>query len=188
MGYRLEVITDNVPEAVRHAGGLMCDRSRAGWQVVVVTNDVSHARALTILGVRAQPPGQVEDRRYGPESRTTISSADDFAADEEPPGGSDIHPPNQLLLWSLGDNDESSDLYPLKYRLSPAARTFKTHALRSTGLNTGAENCEYFWAVNTIEYGSSTDLSPVDDPAHLPGSADRGGARPPTVVGEFARG
>lgn len=62
VSYRIDVVTDSVPDAIRHAGGLMFDRRRAGWQVVVVTDDAVHSRALTILGARIESPGDAESR------------------------------------------------------------------------------------------------------------------------------
>lgn len=56
MSYRLDVITSSLTEAVRHAGGLMFDRNRAGWRVSVITDDDTYVRALTILGAQIQSP------------------------------------------------------------------------------------------------------------------------------------
>ena len=55
MGYQLDVVTASVAEAVRHVGGLMFDRSAAGWRVRVVTVDTAHRQALTILGTALGP-------------------------------------------------------------------------------------------------------------------------------------
>src|SRR5690606_31689638 len=83
VGYRVDVITDSVSEAVRHAGGLMFDRSRAGWDVVVLTDDPDNSRALAILGARTQGPGQLDDRfhRRERETRTVVTAIGGFGAE-----------------------------------------------------------------------------------------------------------
>ena len=53
MSYRIDVVNQSVAEAVRHAGGLIFDRSRAGWRVRVVIDDAANSRALSILGACA---------------------------------------------------------------------------------------------------------------------------------------
>ena len=72
MGYHLDVITDDVGEAIRYAGGLMFDCCRAGWQVVVTTDDVAHTEALAILGVRAQSPVRSAQARRFPRGGVAI--------------------------------------------------------------------------------------------------------------------
>ena len=63
MSYRLDVVSDSLAEAVAHAGGLIFDRRRAGWDVSVTTSDVTPTRALTILGARIDVPGPFNERR-----------------------------------------------------------------------------------------------------------------------------
>jgi hypothetical protein len=157
VSYRIDVFTDSVPDAIRHAGGLMFDRRRAGWQVVVVTDDAIHSRALAILGARIEPLGDVESRLHEAERgiRTVLAAIDDGTPSRELLG-----PRSELLLW--GRQDELTGvLRPVRHNLSPAAQIFKAQALFSTGLPAMLEQCEQFWA----------------------DSDSRAGSRSPTVVG-----
>jgi hypothetical protein len=69
LGYELNVVAVDVADAVRCAGGWMCDRVRAGWKVNVYVPDDSNAQPLQILGVRTL---SVED---GLESAVTSGPA-----------------------------------------------------------------------------------------------------------------
>ncbi len=54
-------------DAVRSAGGWLCDRVRAGWNVTVTVPDGADVRPLTILGVATRSAGddvpEPSDRR-----------------------------------------------------------------------------------------------------------------------------
>jgi hypothetical protein len=167
VGYRVDVITDSVSEAVRHAGGLMFDRSRAGWDVVVLTDDPDNSRALAILGARTQGPGQLDDRfhRREREIRTVVTAIGGFGAEGTSAAVPGLEPHAQLLLWGHQVDDELARvLQPVRHRLGAAALSFKTHALHAIGVATTVEECEHFWA----------------DPTH---GADRTAARSPTAMG-----
>lgn len=166
MGYRIDVITDSVSEAVRHAGGLMFDRSRAGWDVVVLTDDPDNSRALAILGARTQGTGQLDDRLHQREreTRTVVAAIGGFGAAGASAGVPGLEP-HALLLWGQQVDDELARvLQPVRHRLGAAALSFKTHALHAIGVATTVERCEHFWA----------------DPT--PG-ADRTATRSPTAMG-----
>ena len=164
MGYRLDVVADSVAEAVRQAGGLMFDRCRAGWQVVVVTTDDAHADALTILGVRAESRGAAgtevpeRDRRF----RTVVGPLGLFAT------GPEICADSWLLWGDELDEGPTGVLQPVRHQLSAAARAFKGQALRRAGLPLSDAPEERFW---------------LRDPAPSPAGPDRSGARSPTGVG-----
>lgn len=51
-GYELAVIPVDVADAVRSAGGWLCDRVRAGWKVNVFVDEDADIRPLEILGIR----------------------------------------------------------------------------------------------------------------------------------------
>lgn len=145
MGYRLQVVADTVQEAVRHAGGLMFDRRRAGWDVVVTTPDVAPSRALTILGARAQVPGLSDELASGRriDQHTVVASARGFSAH-----GLEVSVMHaQVLHWGQAIDGEREDIcHPVHHGLSDAAQAFKGYALRAAGLFTGAEPVEHFWA------------------------------------------
>ena len=169
MGYRLEVITDSVREAVLQAGGLMVDRRRAGWQVVVVTADATHAEALAILGVRAEPPNPCDDGDFQRDRpfRTAVAPLEHLATTRESVA-------DAWLLWGE-HNDETSAraLQPVRHQLSPAARAFKSHALRRAGLQASDMPEEWFW---------------IDDRAPVTADSAPSGSRSSTVVGGYAGG
>lgn len=149
--YRLDVISASVADAVRYAGGLMFDRGRAGWRVVVVTEDATHSTALTILGTRTQPPGQPEEILGNPGRvvRTRILSGDALSVHD---GTACAGPPrvesgSQLLFWGPHVSCETTaTVYPVRHELSPAARRFKAHALTAAGLDVHVEPSEEFWS------------------------------------------
>ncbi len=49
--YRLFVATSDVGELVASAGGWMCDRIHAGWDVTVAVSEPRDLRPLRILGI-----------------------------------------------------------------------------------------------------------------------------------------
>jgi hypothetical protein len=52
--YELTVLAGDVEGVVRAAGGWLCDRARAGWQVTVWVPGGCEVRALKVLGVGVQ--------------------------------------------------------------------------------------------------------------------------------------
>ncbi|MBO2447626.1 hypothetical protein J4573_11050 [Actinomadura barringtoniae] len=128
------MIAPSSAEAVRSAGGYLCDRALAGWNVTVLTADRAD-RPLRILGarradlelalaapVRPRPHAVAVDARcYGldPRVRSIVQAALNDSA--------------EVRLW--GDLGGGLDLagseapQPVPHRLSLAARAFKTHAL-----------------------------------------------------------
>ena len=123
----LRVTAPNVADAVRSAGGLMFDRARLGWRVLVSVseNRDEDARALRVLG----------------------AEVDDQTADPLP---ADTHPAvlnaesTEVTVWGAAlpiDNDSSV----VSYRLSRAAQVFKVHELIAAGLAESVEPTETFW-------------------------------------------
>ena len=52
--YQLHVVGSHMVDVVQSAGGWLCDRARAGWDVNVLVADHQDARPLTILGATAR--------------------------------------------------------------------------------------------------------------------------------------
>lgn len=154
--YRLDVISASVADAVRYAGGLMFDRGRAGWRVVLVTEDLTHSTALAILGTRAQPPGQPELilGKLGRVVRTRILSGATLSVNHhtarvELPR---VESGSQHLFWGPHVNrDTAATVYPVRHELSPAARMFKAHALHAAGLDTRVAPSEEFWSKDVLD-------------------------------------
>lgn len=180
MSYRLDVVADSVLDAVRHVGGLMFDRRRIGWQVVVVTTDTADLRALTILGARVQTPGQTDDRVHKADWGIRAVASERAA---HPDAGSKGVPPAQRLLWGPGGRHGSTGaLHSVRHDLSRAARTFKAAALYSAGVTDGVDGWECFWADSSLDALRFFDLVPTAVDGRLPGETRGVGSRTPTVV------
>lgn len=187
MGYRLEVITDNVPEALRRAGGLMFDYGRAGWQVVVITDDDMHSRALTILGARIEAPRDHIPTECGNaerESRAVVAPL--RVLREHPELGAGYG--SRMLLWGEHlDQEPTAGLCTFWYQLSSAARSFKACALGSVGGAPAAECGEQFWMTNSTGALSGSYDGPTRLRSHLE-SRDGGRGRWRAAMEEFVRG
>lgn len=189
MGYQLDVVTSSVAEAVRYAGGLMFDRSAAGWRVGVVTDDAAHRRALSILGTHTQSPERHGDELHNP-NRVVRSLV--VPVDRLTPQDSELEPWAELLVWGRHvDSESAGRLRPVLHELSSAARTFKAEALRCAGLDTRVEPDEEFWAVKLLDPAPYGHLLPNPHRPHGVGAPtttadDR--ARAPSLVGGFPRG
>lgn len=161
--YRLDVISASVADAVRYAGGLMFDGGRAGWRVVVVTEDATHSTALTILGTRTRLPGHPEEilGKPGRVVRTRILSGDAHSVNDGTArvGLPRVESGSQLLFGGPRVNCErAATVYPVRHELSPAARRFKAHALQAAGLDTHVEASEEFWSNDAIHPDLLVDL------------------------------
>ncbi|MGE2726102.1 hypothetical protein [Mycolicibacterium pulveris] len=161
--YRLDVVGATIAEAVRHAGGLMFDRVRAGWRVAVVTEDTAHSAALTILGTRTQFPGEPGDMpaKAGRVVHTRILPGDSSSVNRYTTGVplQRPEPGSQLLFWGPSVNCEPAQpKYPMRHELSPAARRFKGCALHAAGLDIHVEPSEEFWSYDAVDADPLADL------------------------------
>ena len=134
MRYRLDVVTTNVPEVVKFAGGWLVDRVMAGWDVTVLLVDRTDERPLHILGVATADLESAlalwEDR---PHPQTVAVAADLFASDERVRRGvlgALEQGLTEVTLWGEHLPAELDDsVGPVAHRLSAAARAFKSQAL-----------------------------------------------------------
>jgi hypothetical protein len=194
VSYQLAIVTETVEDAVRYAGGLMFDRARAGWQVVVVTDDDFtdvHLTALTILGAQTQSPRRLEATIPGLHRsvRTRVQSIDERPADRHSTAAenSEIAPYALRLFWGPhADGGPTGRLHAVRHDLGRAARIFKAHALRMVGLDTQVESSEQFWVSKALEAGLHGDLLPDEPCRHV--HAGRVQASAPHLVGESPGG
>lgn len=160
--YRLDVVSASVADAVLNVGGLMFDRIRAGWRVVVVTEDVTQSTALAILGTRAQSPRQPDEMPVKPGRvvRTRIMSGEALCVDRRTSGKLPrTERGSQLLFWGSHVNRElAGTVYPVRHELSPAARRFKACALHAAGLDTHVEPSEMFSTNDALDPDLLADL------------------------------
>lgn len=131
--YQLIVLASSMADVLRSAGGWICDRARAGWDVNVVVAEDHDERPLSILGASAF------DGEWSALVKTSINggglaiSARLLMADERI--RADVlkilkRGLTQVTVW--GDDwpaefGRKGD--PVVHTLSSAARAFKTHAL-----------------------------------------------------------
>ena len=133
--YQLNVVASSTQDVVRSAGGWLCDRARAGWDVNVLVADGGDARPLTILGA------------------TTLGPDEDFAALVRSASGigalalgvdvlrADARVRDEILgvlkrghtevtVWGAqSPTDLGHQADAVAHRVSSAARAFKSHAL-----------------------------------------------------------
>ncbi|MCV7154726.1 hypothetical protein [Mycolicibacterium pyrenivorans] len=164
LGYDVTVIAADVGGVVAAAGGWLCDRVRAGWQVTVLVPRGCDTRALTILGVRS---GVWES---GADTLRLISTAA-LAIDARVLHHDDA-PRRELLRKVDGGGIEitvwgESGLFAadrrfgrVRHRLSAAARAYKQQALSCCGA--ACEQVVEEFVSSALWYPpDGTDLAPI---------------------------
>jgi hypothetical protein len=143
--YQLCVVARDVGELVDLAGGWMCDRILAGWDVNVAVSEPRDLRPLQILGVTlvtqqrlrlisddsatasiAIAPGIFENDNH---IRSDVFKALDLGANEVTFVGPSL------------PSDLDGRLARRQHRLSGAARAFKTQALAAAAVPRAAIDC-----------------------------------------------
>jgi hypothetical protein len=133
--YQLIVVASSMVDVLRSAGGWMCDRARAGWDVNVLVADGHDERPLTILGASAlDANGDLSDavraavRGGGLALNAHLLTADDRIR-------TDVlkvlkRGLTQVTVWGEDWPTEfGRKVDPVEHKLSSAARAFKAHAL-----------------------------------------------------------
>ena len=133
--YQLNVVASTTEEVVRSAGGWLCDRAMAGWDVNVLVAEGGDVRPLTILGATALDldTGFVPMVRSASRIGALAVSTDVLAAD--PHVRDEVlrvlkQELTEITVWGrqwppeLGRQAKS-----VQHRVSSAARAFKSHAL-----------------------------------------------------------
>lgn len=128
--YRLHVVAPSVADAVTSAGGLICDRAMAGWQVTVLAAGAVDDRAVQILGATVAP---LRRSPAGPAPQALAVAADLLVGNRwvrDLVLGALDGAATDLLLWGrhrpAGLNRSFN---PVGHTPSAAARAFKAHAL-----------------------------------------------------------
>jgi hypothetical protein len=153
-GYRVVVSAASVRSVVEAAGGFLCDRARAGWDVSVLLAGDGDARPLAILGVAAHhEPGpdvgsMIRELAHG---ATVVVDAELLERD---PDARDAltravrRTGGRVRLWGRPAlTHVGSGLAEIPYELSQAAMAFKGHALRAAGSPGVAEPVEVLYQV-----------------------------------------
>ena len=135
--YRLDVVAASAADAVHSAGGWLCDRAMAGWEVTVLLPQCCDSRPLRILGVGAMDLESGFDRA-GSATHSLAVSAEVFAADDrirETVLKALNYRLTEVALWGEGwPLAVNRGMARVQHVLSAAARTFKGHALAAAGI------------------------------------------------------
>lgn len=115
--YQLDVIGLDVADVVCSAGGWLCDRVLAGWDVRVTLTDDGDPRPLRILGLGCG------ERRSEP---VALAVAGTLSGHALRLGHAEV------TVWGA---DRLTGLQPVRHVVSAAARAFKAHALVAAGLD-----------------------------------------------------
>ena len=133
--YQLDVIAASTEDVLQSAGGWLCDRARAGWDVNVLVAGGADPRPLAILGATALDldEGVLAMMRSASRVGALAVSADLLAADvrvrEEilrllKRGLTEVTVWGSQWPAELGRQADS-----VQHRVTSAARAFKSHAL-----------------------------------------------------------
>ena len=143
--YRLDVIALDVADATRFAGGLICDRSMAGWDVFVLAGGEQRSVALRILG--ANPVTELPAPAARPRQTLAVSAAA-IAADEtvrarvlDCIAGRSV----DVLVWDAQRAASVPAVFDaVAHEVSAAARAYKREALRALEIDSDSGLAEVF--------------------------------------------
>lgn len=142
--YQLTVVGPSTADVVQSAGGWLCDRARAGWDVNVYLTDPCDQLSLTILGATT--------RRLDCELSSVMTgispggalavSADLLGSDSRIRSGvvnALKRGLTDVMVWgSQWPAELGRQADPVQHRVSSAARAFKLHALVAADLSADA--------------------------------------------------
>jgi hypothetical protein len=140
--YQLNVVASTTEEVVQSAGGWLCDRARAGWDVKVLVADGGDPSPLRILGATALDLNEnfVSMVRSASRVEALAVSADLLAADaclREEIVRVLKRGLTEVIVWGKQWPTElGRQAHPVEHRVSPAARAFKSHALVAVDVST----------------------------------------------------
>jgi hypothetical protein len=158
--YQLDVIASDIADVVRWAGGWLCDRAMAGWDVNVLVADHRDARPLHILGVRTLPETEFESTETRPPTQALAVAADMFSSHawvRQNVAVAIERGLTEVILW--GDTRPAElghRVRPVEHRLSLAARALKARALAAAGAPPD-------WADRTENFRSGVRWCPTVD-------------------------
>jgi hypothetical protein len=141
--YQLTVVASSLVDLVGSAGGWMCDKARAGWDVKVVLTDHHDTRPLAILGASAlDVDAELSDVvKMASHGGALAIGACVLAADERIRAGVLgilKRGLTQVTVWGQDWPTElSRKVDPVEHKLSAAARAFKAHALGAATVSRG---------------------------------------------------
>jgi hypothetical protein len=144
--YQLSVIASTTEDVLQSAGGWLCDRARAGWDVNVLVGDGGDPQPLAILGATALDLDEnfISTVRSASRVGALAVSADLLAADarvREEILRALKRGLTEVIVWGRQWPAElGGQADPVQHRVSPAARAFKSHALVAVDVSTDSVN------------------------------------------------
>jgi hypothetical protein len=168
--YQLDVIASDIADVVRSAGGWLCDRAMAGWDVNVLVADHFDARPLHTLGVRTLPETEFESIEFEsidkrPPTQALAVAADMFSSHAWVRQNVSValeRGRTEVILWGDTRPAELGHRVRLvEHRLSLAARAFKARALEAAGAPPD-------WAGRTENFRSGVRWCPTVDSDLVP--------------------
>jgi len=137
--YQFQVVAGNIADAVRSIGGLIFDRSMAGWEVSVVVDGDTGAddRPLRILGARVakrlSDPNHVLARPHTLAVATDVMVRSDAMRRQVLAIGDDNE--TEILLWGRHHPTNLNRRFvAVRHQPSAAAQVFKAQALTAGGV------------------------------------------------------
>jgi len=141
---QMEIWTNDPAGAVLWAGGLICDRAMAGWDVVVRLPVPSDGRSLKILGADVRG----HEEQYVPlDLGSPLVTLSDASSDTD--RGREAL---SYLCGPVGPDSLSLADNGFRHRLSVGARAFKAQALRASGLPGEVASTELFWPAMPLPF------------------------------------
>jgi hypothetical protein len=131
--YQLTVLAASTAELVGSAGGWMCDKARAGWDVRVVLTDDHDMRPLAILGASPLAGTELADVMKMASLGGALAVSVRVLADDRIRAGVLGILKRGLTQVTVCGQDWPPEFNrkadPVEHKLSSAARAFKAHAL-----------------------------------------------------------
>lgn len=134
--YRLEVVALTADEAVRAAGGLVCDRSLDGWAVTARLAHVGDASALRVLGAKVIDLRAVPVWHESAPGPHALAVSAQLCSDNRRLREWVLDAPRrgcfEVVVWGpVSGSDFDRPLDMVEHQLTVAARAYKSYALAS---------------------------------------------------------
>jgi hypothetical protein len=167
--YELHVLSPNLMDTVRYAGGLIFDKAIAGWHVLVLVSDYRDLRPIQILGADvadASDEQLLESLRHP----AALLAPTSLEADERtwPLVGAALSDDRtEVGFWDVESPTSSNRLATVaQHQLSLAARALKAHALSAAGFTAeSAESIEFFRCARA-RHQAATNLVATNCPSN----------------------
>jgi hypothetical protein len=170
--FRMDVVCETVSEAVTHAGGLICDRAMAGWDVSVFTTSTVRTGgdylALRIVGATRVDGAVTATNRLATTKplRAVVVSGnlyrDDIDVRSRVEDAMD-DPLVEVLLWhEAAHKGSSSDARRTEMSISRAAIAFRNHAAAAANLEPVYRTSEVFSQLQASAFNNCANGVDVD--------------------------